>query len=200
MGAVAAPVEKTDDDRLTRRWAEGDESVLRDVYDRFGGLVYRLAVSSLHGAHEAEDVTQATFVAAWKGRATFDPTRGSLAGWLLGIARRQVIDRARKLERDRSMTQRLEAVVPPPASPSPERVIDELVLADAIRRLSDEQRRVLELAFYDDLTHAQIASVTNLPLGTVKSHIRRGLRRLKERWEVDGAARGPRPAGATGAG
>jgi RNA polymerase sigma-70 factor (ECF subfamily) len=197
---AGASTERTDVDHLTRRWVDGEETVLRDVYDRFGGLVYRLAVSCLHGAHEAEDVTQATFVAAWRGRASFDPDRGTLAGWLLGIARRQVIDRARKLDRDRSVAERLEAVVPRPPPPSPERVIDELVLADEIRRLSEEQRRVLELAFYDDLTHAQIASVTNLPLGTVKSHIRRGLRRLKERWEVDGAARGPRPAGAAGAG
>jgi RNA polymerase sigma-70 factor (ECF subfamily) len=173
--------------------------VLRDAYDRFGGLVYCLGVRCLPGAHEAEDMTQATFVAAWKGRSTFDPSRGSLAGWLLGIARRQAIDRLRRLDRERSIAERLDAVGPEPSSANPDHVVDQLVLADELTRLGDEQRRILELAFYDDLTHAQIASLTNLPLGTVKSHIRRGLRRLKERWEVDDAARRSRPADATGA-
>lgn len=180
-----------DEARLGERFRAGDETVLREVYDRYGGLVYRLGMSCLSSHHDAEDVTQATFVAAWRGRATFDPDRGTLAGWLLGIARRQVVDRVRSLRRDHGITA---AAAQRGGSgysevPDPARVVDRLVVLDELRQLTDEQRRVVELAFFDDLTHVQIAGVTGLPLGTVKSHLRRGLARLRTRWEVDGAAR-----------
>jgi RNA polymerase sigma factor (sigma-70 family) len=183
------------DPDLAERFRRGDETVLRELYDRYGGLVYRLASSCLSGHHEAEDVTQATFVAGWRGRGTFDPDRGSLAGWLLGIARRQVIDRLRAIERERLVSAAVRRAEPPTdESPSPDQVVDHLVVAEEIGRLSPDQRRVVELAFYDDLTHVQIAGVTGLPLGTVKSHLRRGLARLRDSWEVDGAPRGSRTA------
>ena len=187
-----------DEAELAERFRQGDESVLREVYDRYGGLVYRLGISCLSAHHEAEDVTQATFVAAWRGRQTYDPDRGTLAGWLLGIGRRQVVDRLRVIQRERSVSAAVQQVGPGYSeAPAPERVVDRLVIVDELRRLSPEQRRVLELAFFDDLTHLQIAGLTGLPLGTVKSHLRRGLGRLRTRWEVDGAARGPRSTGAT---
>ena len=182
---------------LAERFRGGDETVLREVYDRYGGLVHRVGVACLGSYHEAEDVTQATFVAAWRGRGSYDPARGTLAGWLLGIARSQAVDRMRVLRRqDLATAAAYRIATSDTEAPSPERVVDRLVVLDELHRLTDEQRRVLELAFFDDLTHVQISGVTGLPLGTVKSHLRRGLSRLRTRWEVDGAARGPRPAGA----
>ena len=149
---------------------------------------------------DAEDVTQATFVAAWLGRATFDPAKGSLIGWLLGIGRRKVIDRMRAAARETRVVETVRRLPEPaPTGRTRTRVVDRLVVADELARLPDDQRRMLELAFYDDLTHQQIATVTGVPLGTVKSHIRRGMASLKRRWEVDGAAPGPRPAGIPGA-
>lgn len=186
---------------LAEAFRTGDGDALRAVYERFGAAVYHLAVRSLANAADAEDVTQATFVAAWLGRDTFDPDRGSLLGWLLGIARRKIVDRVRVASREERITSTVRRMQPNPVTePGPERVVDRLVVADELARLAPDQRRVLELAFYDDLTHPQIAAVTGLPLGTVKSHLRRGMARLRSRWEVDGAARGPRPARAHGPG
>jgi RNA polymerase sigma-70 factor (ECF subfamily) len=157
-----------------------------------------VAYHMLANAADAEDVAQSTFVAAWLGRETFDPDRGSLLGWLLGIARRKIIDRRRAAAREDRVTEAVRRQTEPsPVDESPERVVDRLVIADELASLPDEQRRALELAFYDDLTHVQIAAVTGLPLGTVKSHIRRGITSLKRRWEVDGAASRPRSARAS---
>ena len=184
-----------DDGRLAERFAAGDESALREAYDRYAGAVFHLATGTLANRDDAEDVTQTTFVAAWLGRATFDPARGSLLGWLLGIGRRKVVDRLRARAREARVTETVRHLPEaPPAAGDPDRVVERLVMADELARLPTDQRRMLELAFYDDLTHQQIALATGVPLGTVKSHIRRGMQSLKRRWEVDGAASGTRPA------
>ncbi|MEW2381286.1 sigma-70 family RNA polymerase sigma factor [Micromonospora sp. NPDC047707] len=188
------------EDDLAARFRAGDEAALREAYDRYGRAVLHLATSTLANRSDAEDVTQATFVAAWLGRETFDPAKGSLIGWLLGIGRRKVVDRLRASARESRVVETVRQLPDPaPAGPDPDTVVDRLVVADELARLPDDQRRMLELAFFDDLTHQQIAAVTGVPLGTVKSHIRRGMQSLKRRWEVDGATPGPRPAGLPGA-
>jgi RNA polymerase sigma factor (sigma-70 family) len=189
-GRAAAERQRQDRD-LAERFRSGDESVLRELYDRYGGLVHQVGLACLASRPDAEDVTQATFVAAWRGRHTYDPARGTLAGWLLGIARRQTIDRLRGLRREQGVAAAVsrQAATTYPDELVPERVVDRIVVLDELRTLGEQQRRVVELAFFDDLTHVQIAALTGLPLGTVKSHLRRGLARLRTRWEVDGAAR-----------
>ncbi|RZU53428.1 RNA polymerase sigma-70 factor (ECF subfamily) [Krasilnikovia cinnamomea] len=186
------------DDELAERLRAGDETALREAYERHGAAVLYLAQRLLGNQADAEDVTQVTFVAAWTGRDGFDPQRGTIPSWLLGIARRKAVDRIRAAAREQRTTETVQAQQPaPPVEGSPERIVDRLVIADEMKRLPDEQRRALELAFYDDLTHPQIAAVTGLPLGTVKSHIRRGMANLRRRWEVDGATSGSRSAGAS---
>ncbi|MFI7602355.1 RNA polymerase sigma factor [Actinoplanes sp. NPDC049681] len=183
-------------DELAEQLRDGDERALRTAYEQYGGAVLLLAQRVLGNRADAEDVTQATFVAAWMGRETFDPERGSVLGWLLGIARRKAVDRIRSAAREERVSDTVRSQpLPAPPVDTPERVVDRLVVADELNRLPSEQRRTLELAFFDDLTHPQIAAVTGLPLGTVKSHIRRGMANLRRRWEVDGAASGPRSAG-----
>jgi RNA polymerase sigma factor (sigma-70 family) len=191
------------EDGFTELFRAGDERALRMAYERFGPAVFHLALRGVGGVADAEDVTQATFVAAWLGREGFDATRGSLLGWLLGIARRKVVDQIRASARDDRISDSVRRMAAPArdgaADAPPDHIVDRLVLADEMARLPGEQRRVLELAFYDDLTHPQIAALTGLPLGTVKSHLRRGMARLRSRWEVDGATSGARAAGTPGA-
>nr|WP_221379182.1 sigma-70 family RNA polymerase sigma factor [Actinoplanes polyasparticus] len=184
------------DDELAERLRAGDETALRVAYERHGSAVLYLAQRLLGNRADSEDVTQMTFVAAWTGRDSFDPQRGTMLGWLLGIARRKAVDRLRSASREQRTTETVQAQqTAPDADETPERIVDRLVVADELGRLPDEQRRTLELAFFDDLTHPQIATVTGLPLGTVKSHIRRGMANLRRRWEVDGATFGSRSAG-----
>ncbi|MGV9767084.1 RNA polymerase sigma factor [Micromonospora tulbaghiae] len=200
MTAARQGPEPPGEDDLATRFRDGDEAALREAYDRYGRAVLHLATTTLVNRSDAEDVTQATFVAAWLGRETFDPAKGSLVGWLLGIGRRKVVDRIRAAARETRVVETVKQLPEPVSTgPDPDTVVDRLVVADELSRLPDEQRRMLELAFYDDLTHQQIAAVTGVPIGTVKSHIRRGMQSLKRRWEVDGAAPGPRPAGLSGA-
>ncbi|MBQ1045954.1 MULTISPECIES: RNA polymerase sigma factor [unclassified Micromonospora] len=200
MTAARQGPEPPGEDDLAVRFRDGDEAALREAYDRYGRAVLHLATTTLVNRSDAEDVTQATFVAAWLGRETFDPAKGSLVGWLLGIGRRKVVDRIRAAARETRVVETVKQLPEPVSTgPDPDTVVDRLVVADELARLPDDQRRMLELAFYDDLTHQQIAAVTGVPLGTVKSHIRRGMQSLKRRWEVDGAAPGPRPAGLSGA-
>ncbi|GAA2624651.1 RNA polymerase sigma factor [Paractinoplanes durhamensis] len=181
------------DEELAERLRDGDEKALRVAYDRHGATVLYLAQRLLGNRADAEDVTQLTFVAAWTGRDGFDPQRGTMLGWLLGIAKRKAVDRLRSAERYKRVAETVSAQVPAEdETERPDRIVDRLVVADELSRLPADQRRTLELAFFDDLTHPQIAEVTGLPLGTVKSHIRRGMASLRRRWEVDGAAFGSR--------
>ncbi len=176
------------DDEWMQRFRAGDELVLRQAFDRYGGMVQRVGMLRLGNHHDAEELVQQVFVRAWKGRDGFNPERGSLGAWLLGIARRLIADRYASLDRDRKVISAAESIAPPATDvKSADRVVDRVVVGDELNRLPPEQRMVLRLAFYGDLSHSEIAATTGLPVGTVKSHIRRALIQLRKRWEVDGA-------------
>jgi RNA polymerase sigma-70 factor (ECF subfamily) len=176
------------DDQWTERFRAGDDRALREAFDRYGGMVQRVGILRLGNHHDAEELVQQVFVRAWKGRDGFNPDRGSLGAWLLGIARRLIADRYASLDRDRKVIAAAESIAPPAAeTKSVDRVVDRVVVGNEVNRLPDEQRMVLRLAFYGDLSHSEIAATTGLPIGTVKSHIRRALIQLRKRWEVDGA-------------
>jgi RNA polymerase sigma factor (sigma-70 family) len=153
--------------------------------------VFALALRALGTHHDAEDLTQQVFIRAWRARTTLNTACGALGGWLVGITRRQIADRLTERARERRVVERVALARPCPAASLSDGVIDAIIVADEMSTLPPHQRTVLRLAFFDDLTHQQIAARTGLPLGTVKSHLRRGLERLRRRWEVDGAT--PQP-------
>ncbi|RFA17958.1 RNA polymerase sigma factor [Subtercola boreus] len=174
-----------DDDELVQGFVDGDDRALAAVYARWSPLVYTLALRSLGDVGEAEDVTQGVFVSAWRSRAKFDSTRSRLPAWLVGITRNKIADAHTVRTRARALAQQLEATVGPELSEDPGDVADRLLVADELARLDPVARQVMHLAFFDDLTHVQIAERLALPLGTVKSHIRRSLEKLKVRLEVN---------------
>ncbi len=172
---------ETTDADLAQRFVCGDQGSLEAVYAAHGTLVFSYCRRSLD-AERAADATQETFIAAWRSRDRYRPEVGTLEGWLLGIARFKLIDVMRADGR---------APVPvadPTASSSPASAGDDaelaaiaerMLLAEALSALPERVRTIVGLAFLEDLTHAQIAERCDVPLGTVKSDIRRGLERMR---------------------
>ncbi|WP_327287577.1 RNA polymerase sigma factor [Streptomyces sp. NBC_01198] len=179
------------DDEIAKGFAQGDESSLNEAYRRWGSLVYTVAVRSLDDADEAKDVTQQVFVGAWRGRQGYHPERGSFPGWLMGITRNKIADaltqRSRQRREVEAVTSQLVETVAAYDS-TPDAVVDRVLVLDELSGLPSPQQQILRMAFFEDLTQVQIAERTGLPLGTVKSHTRRGLIKLRRRLEVDGAA------------
>jgi RNA polymerase sigma factor (sigma-70 family) len=172
--------ERLDDAALDGRFASGDDAALRLAYERYGPLVFGICRRARPEA--AADLTQETFVAAWRGRHRFDPARGSLGAWLATIARNKIVDDLR-----RSLRQPAGGVVHFDVAETAgedagdidvDAITDRLLLADALSALSARARTVVQLAYYEDLTHEQIAVKCDLPVGTVKSDLRRSLPRL----------------------
>jgi len=174
-----------DEPSLAAGFAAGDEWALREAYARWSPLVFRLALRSLGDPTDAEDVTQQVYISAWRSRSGFDASRSTLSAWIVGITRHRIAD----AHEARTRSRRLEDALVAEASAAPARVDDDLaervMVAEELDRLEPVPRRVMQLAFYDELSHTQIAERLGLPVGTVKSHVRRSLTRLRKRWEVD---------------
>ena len=178
-------------DDLAERLRDGSREALEEAYGRWSSLVHTLALRSLGNHHDAEDVTQQVFVAAWKGRHTLRPERGTVPGWLVGITRNKIADvHALRARQARDLGAVAAQGLPAEhAPPDDDRLAARLLLADALDRLGAPRSTVVRLAFVDDLTHDEISRRLDLPLGTVKSHVRRGLTHLRKTLEeVNGSA------------
>ncbi|MFF2013222.1 RNA polymerase sigma factor [Streptomyces sp. NPDC058195] len=173
------------------RFTAGDEDGMEAVYRRWAPLVLSLARRSLGDSAEAEDLTQTVFLAAWRGRHGYCPGRGPLPAWLVGIARRKIADAlsARTRRTDLAVAAARQLSCPPDLLCAQDAVVNRVDVTRELRGLPEDQRRVLCLVFYADLTQTQIAHATGWPLGTVKSHVRRGLLRLARSLEASAGER-----------
>ena len=169
-------------DQVATRFAGGDEAVLREAYDAHGSLVYSICLRSLP-EDRAKDVTQEVFVSAWRARERFDPSRGSLAAWLVGITKNRIIDNVRSEQRHASRRSNVEAA-DTPVEPEVERIADQMLVAAALEVVPERGRTAIRLAYFEGLTHPEIAQRTGVALGTVKSDIRRGLEKVRRHMET----------------
>jgi RNA polymerase sigma-70 factor (ECF subfamily) len=162
-------------EQLLERLAAGEREALSAFFDRYAGLVNALALRILRDGAEAEDVVQEVFVQVWRQAERFDAARGSAEAWLCTIARSRALDRLR-----RRAARREEPAEAAPGRSAPPRAADELAVRQALLQLPDDQRRPLELAYYEGLSQTEIAARLGAPLGTVKTRMRTALLRLRE--------------------
>jgi RNA polymerase sigma-70 factor (ECF subfamily) len=159
------------------------------AYAEYRRLVFSVALAELSHWADAEDLSQQVFGRAWRSRHTFDSGRGELRAWLLAITRNLVADRVAARARDKAVCDAVAGTEwPPTVSETADAVIDRAALANEVNRLPRELRTVVRLAFWDDLSHQEIAERTGWPLGTVKSHVRRAVERLRAGLSESGAA------------
>lgn len=174
-------------DLLLPRVALGDPAAIRSCIDRFGGLVWSLARRMTYNDAEAEDAVQEIFIEIWQSAYRYDVNVASETAFIAMIARRRLIDRRRKADRrpDEQMLPDGVFSEPPRVETTPETVEEAGLASRAMEKLSPEQQRVLRLSIFHGLSHEKIARSTGLPLGTVKTHARRGLIRIRELLEAE---------------
>ena len=174
----ARPVPDTGTARAEIDFAH-DGQALERAYRAHGTAIHSFCARAV-GPDRAADVTQEVFLTAWRRRDRFDANKGSLIGWLMGIAKHKVLDSHRSAARSRALEEKVSGVIElRPEGPGVDGLADRMLVEEALQGLSDRARKAVELAFWSDLTHVEIAEVCEIPLGTVKSDIRRALGRLR---------------------
>ena len=177
-----------EDAALVVALAADEVTALEQLYDRYSALVFSIALRVLHDNALAEDVTQEVFLRLWRQPASFDPQRGRFISWISSVARNRALDELRKLSRRRGAEdQTEEAVLDLPDDARGEDPQEEAILAEerdrvraALAELPPAQRQVIELAYFSGLTQVEIAERTGDPLGTIKTRVRLGMRKLRE--------------------
>jgi len=176
---------KPDDQQLVARVVTGDERAFLTLYDRYAPRVYGLTLRVLGDEMLAEEVTQDTFLKLWSRARQFNPGQGELAPWLLTIAHRTALDRLR-LENRRLPASNAQdpedtwPILPDESTQNSEARWRSLYFA--VQALPEEQRRVIDLAYYKGMSQSEIAEVLGWPLGTVKTRVRAAMQSLREHW------------------
>jgi RNA polymerase sigma-70 factor (ECF subfamily) len=177
--------EVSPDATLVHRLLQKDVSAFEQLYDRHSRPIYSLVLRILQQAGTAEEVVQDVFLQLWRNAAQYDVSRGPFVPWLFTLARNRALDTLRlKSERQRRREDQTEELPPIASVPQYEKQLDEKRRAEKVRALmaslSPQQKKAIELAYFEGLSHSEIAASLKEPLGTVKSWIRNGLLRLKE--------------------
>ena len=176
----------SDDIELMQRIARREQLALSDLYQRYGSLIYSLALRVLQNTDLAEEITQDVILEVWHQPQRWDSTKGRLPSWLLTVTRYKSIDRLRKEKRQLD-TNSVDLEDVHYVADSTWQADDPIwqdgqLLRSLMKQLPADQSQAIELAFFQGLTHAQISEVLKLPLGTVKTRVRLGLRKLKSLW------------------
>jgi RNA polymerase sigma-70 factor (ECF subfamily) len=157
----------------------GDQSAMAQLYDRYSGIVYSVALRVLGDTGAAEDILQEVFMQLWRNPDVFDANRGSLPGWLAVIARNRAIDALRKRRPEDDVSEVVVSVEPDLIQGVEwNRALEKI--RGAMSNIPAQQRSALEMSFFQGLTHQEIAEKTGEPLGTIKTRIRAGLLALRK--------------------
>jgi RNA polymerase sigma-70 factor (ECF subfamily) len=184
--SATKPAESRQADQASlARIARGNQDGLAELYDRHARLIFSLALRILQDRADAEDVVQEVFTQVWTQAGRYDPGRGAVAAWMLTVARSRAIDRlrARRARPEAAAEAGAAEALPDSAiTQDLELLSDEQVrrLRVALEQLPEAQRTALELAYYEGLTHAEVAARLGEPLGTVKTRIRQAVIKLRE--------------------
>jgi RNA polymerase sigma-70 factor (ECF subfamily) len=183
-GASGAPSPRPADGDLLRRIGAGEVDAVGELYDRYVGVLFPVALRIVRDRAEAEDVVHDAFVTVADRASQYAPERGTVAAWLVTLVRNLSIDRARRRDRRGAIVR--DAVLHEPVAPvdTPETLTADAAERAKIRRalatLPDVQRITLEVAFFEGLTYPEIAARENVPLGTIKSRAARAIAALRE--------------------
>ncbi len=178
--AAGAQLVNDDDLRCIEALIRGEQTALADLYDRYAPLMMAVGQKILGGPREAEDLLHDVFLEAWRCAKDFDPQRGSVRSWLVMRMRSRALDRVRASQRAKVVLnpdgETPDRVAP---DPGPEATSDGRRVREAVGALSDDERPVLELVYFQGMTGAEVSQKLGLPLGTVKSRLARALAKLR---------------------
>ena len=178
--------EDLDDSQLLSMIQQQDRGALEALYNKYGGAVYSLAMRMLSDSGAAQEVAQDTFFNVWRRASSYHSQRGKVTSWLFSIAHHRTIDELRRRRRDQSRVQHGVDLTNKPSDGADDPVAyataqyERSQLKDALHTLRVEQREVVVLAYFGGLTHSEIAKHLDQPLGTVKTRMRLGLRKMRE--------------------
>ena len=182
---IAAP-------QLLTQIAAGDRTALSQLYDRYSRMIYAIAWKSLNSVEDCEEVVLEVFAQIWRIAHRFDPEKGTPEQWIFTLARSRILDKLRKIQRLNKVNTVIASekeIAFPTISVDPLEAVEiverqQQVIA-ALAKIPPEQRQVIEMAYYQGLTHTEIAAATGLSLGTVKTRLRLGLSKLKVTFETE---------------